>query len=101
MPATPRRFRTSWATWLATRISRATPTWAAGDYGNQLVIDHGLLRGVDLTTSYDHLTSFVVTRGPVRRGHLVAYSGTGLSTGCHLHSETRQDGTPVNPCLRL
>ena len=83
-------------------VIRANQSAAYGGYGNQLVIDHGLLRGVDLTTSYDHLTSFVVTSGPVRRGQLVAYSGTtGLSTGCHLHFETRQDGTPVNPRLWL
>ena len=83
-------------------VIMATPTSASGGYGNQLIIDHGLLRGVDLTTSYDHLTSFVVTTGSVRRGQLVAYSGTtGLSTGCHLHFETRQDGTPVNPRLWL
>ena len=74
----------------------------SGGYGNRLVIDHGLQRGVDLTTTYNHLTSFVVTGGHVARGQLVAYSGTtGLSTGCHLHFETRQDGTPVNPRLWL
>jgi murein DD-endopeptidase MepM/ murein hydrolase activator NlpD len=72
----------------------------SGGYGNRLVIDHGLQRGVDLTTTYNHLTSFVVTHGRVARGQLVAHSGTtGLSTGCHLHFETRQDGTPVNPRL--
>jgi len=71
---------------------------ASGGYGNELVIDHGFVRGVDLTTTYNHLTSFVVTGGHVARGQVVAYSGTtGFSTGCHLHFETRQDGTPVNP----
>ena len=79
-------------------VIMATPVSQSGGYGNQLVIDHGLQRGVDLTTTYNHLSSFVVTGGHVERGQLVAYSGTtGLSTGCHLHFETRQDGTPVNP----
>jgi murein DD-endopeptidase MepM/ murein hydrolase activator NlpD len=84
-------------------VVMATPEWASGGYGNRLVIDHGLQGGgVDLTTTYNHLTSFVVTSGAVARGQLVAYSGTtGTSTGCHLHFETRQDGTPVNPRLWL
>ena len=83
-------------------VIMATPESASGGYGNRLVIDHGIERGVDLTTTYNHLTSFVVTGGPVSRGQLVAYSGTtGTSTGCHLHFETRQDGTPVNPRLWL
>jgi murein DD-endopeptidase MepM/ murein hydrolase activator NlpD len=80
----------------------ATPEGDSGGYGNRLVIDHGLEGGVDLTTTYNHLTSFVATGGHVSRGQLVAYSGTtGTSTGCHLHFETRQDGTPVNPRLWL
>jgi len=79
-------------------VIMAIPESASGGYGNELVIDHGFLRGVDLTTTYNHLTSFVVTGGHVARGQIVAYSGTtGFSTGCHLHFETRQDGTPVNP----
>jgi len=83
-------------------VIMATPEWQTGGYGNQLVIDHGLHRGVGLTTTYNHLTRFVVTRGHVARGQLVAYSGTtGTSTGCHLHFETRQDGNPVNPRLWL
>ena len=79
-------------------VIMATAESQSGGYGNRLVIDHGFLRGVDLTTTYNHLTSFVVTGGHVARGQVVAYSGTtGFSTGCHLHFETRQDGTPVNP----
>jgi murein DD-endopeptidase MepM/ murein hydrolase activator NlpD len=70
----------------------------SGGYGNQVVVDHGIQGSADLTTSYNHLSSFVVTGGHVGRGQLVAYSGTtGLSTGCHLHFETREDGIPVNP----
>jgi len=81
-------------------VIMTTPESQSGGYGNRLVIDHGLQRGVDLTTTYNHLTRFAVTSGHVARGQLVAYSGTtGFSTGCHLHFETRQDGTPVNPRL--
>jgi murein DD-endopeptidase MepM/ murein hydrolase activator NlpD len=70
--------------------------WAGG-YGNRVVIDHGMVRGVDLATTYNHLTS-IVAGGHVRRGQLIAYSGTtGLSTGCHLHFETLANGTFVNP----
>jgi len=83
-------------------VIMTTPESLSGGYGNRLIIDHGLQRGVDLTTTYNHLTRFVVTSGHVARGQLVAYSGTtGFSTGCHLHFETRQDGTPVNPRLWL
>ena len=79
-------------------VIMATPTSASGGYGNRLVIDHGLQRGINLTTAYSHLSSFVVTGGRVTRGQLVAYVGTtGLSTGCHLDFQTRQDGIPVNP----
>ena len=83
-------------------VIMTTPESQSGGYGNRLIIDHGLQRGVDLTTTYNHLTSFVVTSGHVARGQLVAYSGTtGFSTGCHLHFEAREDGTPVNPRLWL
>ena len=83
-------------------VIMTTPESLSGGYGNRLIIDHGLQRGVDLTTTYNHLTSFVVSSGPVARGQLVAYSGTtGFSTGCHLHFETREDGEPVNPRLWL
>jgi murein DD-endopeptidase MepM/ murein hydrolase activator NlpD len=83
-------------------VIMTTPESLSGGYGNRLIIDHGIQRGVDLTTTYNHLTSFVVTSGHVARGQVVAYSGTtGFSTGCHLHFETREDGTPVNPRLWL
>jgi murein DD-endopeptidase MepM/ murein hydrolase activator NlpD len=83
-------------------VIMTTPESLSGGYGNRLIIDHGLQRGVDLTTTYNHLTSFVVTSGHVARGQLIAYSGTtGFSTGCHLHFEAREDGNPVNPRLWL
>lgn len=66
--------------------------------GNKVIIDHGVLNGVNLTTSYLHLQSFERTGGSVARGDVIGYVGTtGLSTGCHLHFETRENGNPVNP----
>lgn len=67
-------------------------------YGNRILIDHGIVKGVNLVTTYNHLSSFVRTSGHVERGQLIGYSGTtGYSTGCHLHFETLEDGTFVNP----
>ena len=71
--------------------------WGGGD-GNRIVIDHGIVSGVDLASTYNHLTSFVVKSGRVTRGQLIAYSGTtGYSTGCHLHFETLENGQFVDP----
>ena len=71
--------------------------WGGG-YGNRIVIDHGLVKGVGLATTYNHLTRFVRTGGHVKRGQLIAYSGTtGTSTGCHLHFETLENGNFVDP----
>jgi murein DD-endopeptidase MepM/ murein hydrolase activator NlpD len=70
----------------------------AGGYGNRVVIDHGVVGGGDLATTYNHLSRIVVFSGSVRRGQVIAYSGTtGLSTGCHLHFETLVSGRYVNP----
>src|SRR5690349_13025022 len=72
--------------------------WRASGWGNQVLIDHGIHRGVDLVTSYNHLSSIVKFGGSVQRGQLIGYSGTtGYSTGCHLHFGTYEDGTPVDP----
>jgi murein DD-endopeptidase MepM/ murein hydrolase activator NlpD len=72
--------------------------WRASGWGNQVVIDHGIHRGVDLVTTYNHLTSIVDFGGHVNRGQLIGYSGTtGYSTGCHLHFGVYEDGVPVDP----
>jgi murein DD-endopeptidase MepM/ murein hydrolase activator NlpD len=74
-------------------------------YGNQLVIDHGVIRGAGVATSYNHLMSF--TRGygaHVSRGDVIGYSGggegmygAGYSTGCHLHFMVYVNGGTVDP----
>jgi murein DD-endopeptidase MepM/ murein hydrolase activator NlpD len=70
-------------------------------YGYQLAIDHGVVRGVNLVTSYSHLPAggFAVGTGTrVDRGQVVGYVGaTGYATGCHLHFMTYEDGATVNP----
>lgn len=94
-------------------IGCGTPVYAAADgtvisagwsggYGNRVVIDHGWVGGANLATSYNHLSGVVVRSGSVRRGQVVAYSGTtGLSTGCHLHFEALVNGSYVDPLRYL
>jgi murein DD-endopeptidase MepM/ murein hydrolase activator NlpD len=74
-------------------------TYYSSGYGNQVLIDHGIERGVSLSTSYNHLTSFAVSPGEqVAQGEVIAYSGTtGYSTGCHLHFMVYENGGTVDP----
>ncbi|WP_380169388.1 peptidoglycan DD-metalloendopeptidase family protein [Jannaschia sp. R86511] len=65
-----------------------------GSYGNIVVVQHG----GSLSTAYAHLQSAAVSSGPVSQGDVIGYVGTtGVSTGCHLHFEVRESGTPVDP----
>jgi murein DD-endopeptidase MepM/ murein hydrolase activator NlpD len=78
-------------------------------YGNQLVIDHGMMRGAGVASSYSHLMRF--TRGygsRVGRGEVIGYSGgasgmygAGYSTGCHLHFMVFENGATVDPMTWL
>lgn len=69
-----------------------------GGYGNRVVIDHGLVSGDHLATTYNHLRSIRQWGGRVSRGEVIGYEGTtGSSTGCHLHFETLEDGDFVDP----
>ena len=71
--------------------------WGGG-YGNRIMIDHGIVRGVDLVTTYNHMSRYAVRGGHVSRGQIIGYVGTtGSSTGCHLHFETYEDGVPKDP----
>jgi murein DD-endopeptidase MepM/ murein hydrolase activator NlpD len=71
--------------------------WAGG-YGNRIEVDHGIVRGVNLVTAYNHMSRYAVHGGHVSRGQVIGYVGTtGSSTGCHLHFETYEDGVPKDP----
>ena len=71
----------------------------SGGYGNRMVIDHGLINGVYLSTGYNHASSYVVSAGQrVQKGQLIGYVGTtGLSTGCHLHFHVYVNGATDDP----
>ncbi len=68
---------------------------ARGGYGNTVVIAHASSLG----TVYAHNSELRVQPGQqVKRGDVIALAGsTGLSTGPHVHFETRLKGVPVNP----
>jgi murein DD-endopeptidase MepM/ murein hydrolase activator NlpD len=72
--------------------------WMSG-YGNIVIITHS----GGWTTRYGHqsrLGSHVGQR--VAAGKVIGYVGaTGDATGPHLHFETRHNGSPLNPLLRL
>jgi murein DD-endopeptidase MepM/ murein hydrolase activator NlpD len=75
--------------------------WAGprGGYGNVVVVDHGKR----LATLYAHQSRMTVSAGQqVLRGQVIGFVGsTGFSTGPHLHFETRELGTPVDPLAYL
>ncbi|GAB2698606.1 peptidoglycan DD-metalloendopeptidase family protein [Thalassiella azotivora] len=74
----------------------------AGGYGNQIVVNHGLIGGSAFATSYNHLSSYAVRSGSVSRGQVIGYIGTtGASTGCHLHFEVFVNGSRTNPMQYL
>ncbi len=84
---------------LASSDGVVTSAGDAGAYGNQVILDHGSAK----STMYGHMQGFNVEPGQtVKKGDVIGYVGTtGLSTGNHLHWETWENGTPVNPMTFL
>lgn len=70
-----------------------------GGYGKVVILDHGQINGVPVTTLYAHLNSSRVAPGEyVSKGQVIGYEGTtGYSTGPHVHFEVRLNGRPCNP----
>jgi murein DD-endopeptidase MepM/ murein hydrolase activator NlpD len=64
-----------------------------------VVISHGMLGENSYITSYNHLTSFIVSQAQnVAKGEVIGYVGsTGWSTGCHLHFTIAVNGVNVDP----
>lgn len=76
-----------------------------GGYGNYVVIEH-TINGQKIATLYGHNTTLLVSAGDVvKRGQVIAKSGsTGNSTGPHVHFEVQIGGmwgTRVNPFIYL
>ena len=72
--------------------------WAGGN-GVQVKLDHGMLGGYRVVTTYNHLSSIGVKVGQkVNALQGVGRVGnTGYSTGCHLHFEVIADGQFTDP----
>ncbi|WP_162606339.1 M23 family metallopeptidase [Jiangella asiatica] len=70
-----------------------------GAYGNQITISHGTIGGMEVTTTYNHLSAFSSSPGQtVAAGELIGRVGTtGSSTGCHLHFEVLVNGEFTDP----
>lgn len=79
----------------ATADGRVGAAGMRGGYGLMVELEHG----AGMETRYGHLSRLNVTAGQrVSRGDVIGFVGsTGLSTGPHLHYETRVNGRPVNP----
>ena len=79
----------------ATATGKVTIAGRQRGYGNMVEISHGN----GLATRFGHLSEISVKVGQVVRiGEIIGSIGsTGLSTGPHLHYETRVNGQPVDP----
>lgn len=70
-----------------------------GGYGNRVILNNGVKRGVSVITTYNHLSRYAVRSGAkVKRGQVIGYVGsTGYSTGCHLHFMVLVNGSTTQP----
>lgn len=70
-------------------------------YGKIVTLNHGIINGKNVTSSYAHLSNRAVGVGNpaiVQQGAVIGYVGnTGIGTGAHLHFEIRENGRSVDP----
>ncbi len=68
----------------------------ANGYGRWVVVDHGIINGVRVTSENGHLSSCNVSNGQtVKQGQIIAKSGNaGISSGPHLHITIREGAFP-------
>ncbi|MDR1151547.1 MAG: peptidoglycan DD-metalloendopeptidase family protein [Bifidobacteriaceae bacterium] len=80
---------------------RVITTGFQAAWGNRTEINHGVIGGKSIVTTYNHQVNGGIRVSPgeeVTKGQLIGHVGTtGWSTGCHLHFEVYEDGSPVNP----
>ena len=65
-----------------------------------MILDHGVRGSYTLTTRYYHMRvqSPLAVDATVAKGDPIGEVGsTGMSTGNHLHWETRRNGAAMNP----
>ena len=72
--------------------------WDRNGYGNRIIVNHGN----GFTTTYNHLSAFLVQVGQsVSKGQVIARMGsTGNSTGPHLHFEIRKENQYFDPLAK-
>jgi murein DD-endopeptidase MepM/ murein hydrolase activator NlpD len=72
-------------------------------YGNRLIMTNGVVDGINLATSYNHMSGYSAYVGEhVTRGEVIGYVGeTGYATGCHLHFMVYENGATVDPMTWL
>lgn len=71
-------------------------------YAHFIIIDHGIINGVNVTSEYGHLSQHLVSNGQkIKKGQVIAKSGNeGRSSGPHLHLTIREGfykGKHVSP----
>ncbi len=83
------------ATIYAAGPGRVGTAGSSGTFGNTVRIEHG--DGIDTIYAHMQWNSLLVTVGQqVTAGTPLGAEGrTGNSTGCHLHFEVRESGTPI------
>lgn len=80
-------------------VVETVPAHLGGSGGAQVMINHGTVNGSSWVTVHLHLSAINVSPGQrVAQGTVIGRTGaTGRVTGCHVHYEVWQNGTPINP----